>query len=238
MNKSHFTWMLTLFCTISITLLVIIYLLQQGVINLNISSNSPTPDKSSSESEENAQEYFCSLTLTKGAVGTVKWFAPEIYYIEDAFDCLIRLNDITVTKECKDINLTYTLDEITDGNGRIINDYSYVIADITFCNKATQPFNTCVGSVSLVYGELGTSKVQLAEIRGYDAPIDGSLKSYYMVTLEPNKEYTYKIAYVIKDSEIEKNKDNLAVNFTTAYGKDGAGTILKAPVLYKQEESK
>ncbi|MBE6805458.1 MAG: hypothetical protein E7526_02885 [Ruminococcaceae bacterium] len=236
MNKSRFTWMVSIAGLIFITVLTLFCLLQKGIIRLDF-SNSQTQIHSSIETTEPTQEYFCSLTLTKGASGSVKWVTPETYYLEDGFDCVVQLNDITVTKECKDINLTYTSDEITDGEGRIINDYSYVIADITFCNKATQPFNTCVGSAWLVYGELGTSNVQLSEIRGYDVPIGASLKSYYMVTLEPNKEYTYKIAYVLKDSEIEKNKDNLAVNFTTTYGGDGAGTIIKAPVLYKQEES-
>lgn len=231
MNKKACTVVITVVCFLSIAALMVGYMLREGIIstdNLFYKNNDNIQNESGTELGDNGLEYpTFQVLLREGAEITVQCSDPG--YNGDGYsDIYVKFNSVEISKEMKDFDPFDDWDEIKDENGTIINDYSYIICNVTIKNKGPLGIDTGINYLHLCFGTDG----DYTEMRSYNSgrPVT-YLKDYYLFILEPGVEYTYNTVFVDKDSKINKYRSNLLLltGFTESFK-----TIPNLPIIDKQ----
>lgn len=201
MNKKVITIGVSVICIILLGFVCVGLLAQKGIIQ----QNNVLTKAFSQETEKPKEDQVLWVWLCKGAEATMQYVDPVL---EDEYsDIYIKFNDLQVTKERGDFDIVegWGDQEIIDEKGNIINDYSYVVANITMINKGKSVFEETLNNMRLI-AEYNTD--DLYEARSYNSEKNSSeSKSYFLNELEPNKEYNFNMVYILPD-EVLKNNAN------------------------------
>ena len=240
MNKKSTTIIITVICFLSVAVLTVFYLSKQGIINTdNIFTNNATgnhqnaSDSSNNVSEKNENDLASPVSavfLKEGAEYNIQYSDKNyIIDIDEYSDLYIRFNSMEFTKQRGDFDICEDWGEVKDTSGNITNNFSYAVCNVTVTNKGKQDFLSSINNLQLTLPSLP----YLCVLRAYNS--DGKnpdSKGYSVVNFEPNKEYTFNLAYPIEDSEIEQLKENALLYCGFLF----VPNMSKAPIIEKQQE--
>lgn len=95
-----------------------------------------------------------------------------------------------------------------DSSGNIINEYSYVIVNVTICNTIKSNKEFYLNKCTL---ENGVSQMGV-EPRSFDKGKDISRKDYFCYIFQPSEKSTFNIAYVVKDEDLDTKKIDFIID--------------------------
>jgi len=224
MNKKVSTIIITAVCFVSIATLTIIYLLKEGIISTdNLFSNNEVvnttiPDDintgkiasnlSQSASSGSDLGYPVFLVLLREGAEYNLQYADENHKRNEYSDIYIKFKSIDISKKRGNFDICGDSSEIKDESGNIINDFSYVICNVTLINKGEKIF--AAGINSLYLAPQGKNYEYLYYVQAYNSNKPNPfLKDYYAIDFIPNKEYNFNLAYIVEDYIIQDHKDDM-----------------------------
>lgn len=230
MHKKTSTIIITVVCAIAIVAVTVGYMLKEGIINKdnlfmkNYVNRSNDVDSTKAEPDSVDTEDLLSNAFFREGAGC---YLDCGLNIDEKCPIYFRFNSLNVSKELGDFDLCDDWDEIKDENGTITNEYSYISCNVTIINKGELNFETTLDNLWLYYG----INSEYTEVRSYNSKrSDTFKKDYYYVTFEPDVEYNFNIAYIVKDDVIDKCKSEMLI-FVTFVEPDWNTTY---PVIEKQ----
>lgn len=231
MNKKACTVVITVVCFLSIVALMVGYMLREGIIstdNLFYKNNDNIQNESGTEAGDKNLKYPTYKVLLKEGAEFNLQYTDSRYKRDEYSDIYVKFNSVEITKEMKDFDPFGDWDEIKDENGTIINDYSYIICNVTIKNKGNFDIDTGINCLHLCFGTDG----YYTEMRSYNSgrPVT-HLKDYYLFTLKSGVEYNYNTVFVDKDSYINKYRSNLLL---LTWFLEDFKTIPNLPIIDKQ----
>ena len=208
MNKKVLTIIITVISFIALSAVSVGFMIKEGIISannlfLNKRSNIGTSEKSTSNA--NNLDYPLFEAYIKEGANVTLQYADENCEIDEYCDIYFKMNEITISKLKGDFDICDDWEETKDINGNITNNYSYVICNVTVENKGKYKYFTSLNNMFL-----GINKDHSAELRAYNSNKEiTNRKHYCYINYEPNKEYNFNLAYIVEDSCLEKNIENL-----------------------------
>jgi len=244
MSKKVSTIIITAVCFVLIATLTIIYLLKEGIISTdNLFSNNELVNTtisddintgkidsnlSQSASGESDLGYPVFAVLLREGTEYALQYVDEKHKTNEYSDIYIKFNSMNISKEKGDFDICEDWEETKDESGNIINEFSYVICNVTLINKGERNFLGGVNSICL--SPFGKDPEYLCELRAYNSNKTKTLiKDYCLVEFEPNKEYNFNLAYIVEDYIIERDKDKMLLYCAFMYVPD----IKKALMIEK-----
>lgn len=181
-------------------------------------------------SSNNEESEYYHVRLSEGTKAKVVVdFNPDNTKIR--YDLEISCNKISVTKERGDFDPVSDFgDVITDANGTIQNDYSYVVFNTTLTNVSGVDMEVCLGNMSL-----GINPIErYCEIRAYNSGLDDiSKKDLFIVQFEKDLKKEYNLVFVLDDQTLNNvSKDDLVLlcSFVNNFPKYSDVPLLKNEV--------
>lgn len=230
MYKKVSTIIITTVCLFAIVVVTVGYMLKEGIINndnlfiKNDVNSSNNVDSTETEMDSIDTEDLLSNAFFREGAGC---YLDCGLKIDERCPIYFKFNSLNVSKEIGDFDLCDDWNEIKDENGTITNEYSYVTCNVTIINKGESNFETTLNNLWLYYG----INAGYTEVRSYNSKrSDTFKKDYYYVTFEPDVEYNFNIAYIVKDDVIDKCKSEMLI-FVTFVEPDWNTTY---PVIKKQ----
>lgn len=107
------------------------------------------------------------------------------------------------------------------------SEYSYVTCNFTIINKGEADFESTLNNLVLHFG----ANAGYTEARAYNSnKKDKFKKDYFYITLKPDTEYNFNIAYVVKDDVLDEFKSDMLIFISFVEPTPGA----TYPVIEKQ----
>lgn len=241
MNKKRITAVISIVCLILMGTVAVGILYQNGIITSNNLYTQPRAagDGSASLASGSQTRRFCpGVLLKEGASYALQYSQGATVAEMKYYDILYQVNSIEVTKKRGDFDKCEDWDETKDSSGNITNDYSYVVVNMTVQDQCEKEDIFGVNDIRLVLGKDAKAR---EELRSYNSqgvnPVD---KQYFILSLKPNQKYNFNLAYIVKDEDAEKHKDDMLVYCAGNHGhrppslqelpivaKDGTVTVRK-----------
>lgn len=216
MNKRGTTAVISTVCLLLMGAVTVGVLYKNGVITSdNFYTQAKTQAKTngsaaSSLASGSQTRRFCpGVLLKEGASYALQYSKGGTVAETKYYDILYQVNSIEITKKKGDFVEFYEGDETKDSSGNITNDYSYVVVNMTVQDQCEKEDIFGVNDIRLVLGK--DAKIG-EELRGYNAE-GKSLqdKEFCILSLKPNQKYNFNLAYIVKDEDAEKHKDDMMV---------------------------
>ena len=208
MNKKVLTIIITVISFIALSAVSVGFMIKEGIISannlfLNKRSNIGTSEKSTSNA--NNLDYPLFEAYIKEGAEVMLQREDENDEPYEYHDVYFKVNDISISKSKGDFDNCDDWEETKDINGNITNDFSYVTCNVTVENRGKHTYLTSLNNMFL-----GIGKNHSAELRAYNPNKEiANQKHYFYINYEPNKEYNFNLAYIVEDSCLEKNTENL-----------------------------
>jgi len=156
--------------------------------------------------------------------------ADKIFEIgEDVLtdDLIFKVNSVEKTKERKQFPKPENTDRIvTDENGNLINNMSYIIINVTIKNdRETErmfPLNSCWLNVID-----DKNVVHSCECRISSKLEDFDKKDYFEYTFHPKEEYTCDLIYIVEDENLQYNNLIFKISISGVIGYDDDSRYIK-----------
>ena len=232
MKKNISTLVITLVCITLTSVVVIGLLIKNNIISKdNILFNFFQEEHKSNTNNNSAhmQESFkypvLKVFLEEGAKYAIQ-YSEANHKKEKYSDILIKFNKLTITKEKGEFVCPDNYMEIKDEKGYIINNYSYIVANISLTNKGIRDYEVSLNSIYLFLDDDSTTR---CELRSINTNKSYKQKDFFFVNLVANKEYNFNLVFIEEDSMIQGKMKNalLLSDFT------GIRTNEKIPIIKK-----
>lgn len=208
MYKKIVTIVITATCLLLTAIVVIGYLIKEGIISNNnwvyndnstVNTNELVEDNSDPNISKKVGYPLFRALLKEGSTCTLQYTTPK-HDIDSYGDVIVCLNNISISKTKGDFDICDDWFEKKDLYGTITNEYSYVVCDVSIINKGQYTLITTLNNLYLWFGV----NDGYTEARSYNSKKEYMAKDYFYVAMEPNREYNYKIAYIVEDDLINQ----------------------------------
>lgn len=170
------------------------------VLKLN-EKKETTEQSSKSASNINESDRYYHAKLQKGAKAVIVG-SFNLDGSGEPYDFEIKVNDITVTKEQGDFDRVEDDNKlVVDENGTILNDYSYVVANVDVKNISGHEFDATINNISL-YSDKFEMYYEPWLYNSDNKSI--SDKHYFLIDFTPNYENNFNLVYFVKDEELSR----------------------------------
>lgn len=241
MNKKRITAVISIVCLLLMGTVAVGVLYKNGMISSNNLYTQVKTNGSAAASPASGKQTrrFCpGVLLKEGASYALQYSQGATVAETKYYDILYQVNSIEVTKKRGDFDKCEDWDETKDSSGNITNEYSYVVVNMTVQDQWEKEDIFGVNDIRLVLGKDATGG---EELRSYNSqgvnPID---KQYFILSLKPNQKYNFTLAYIVKDEDAQKHKNDMMVYCVGSHGhrppslqelpivdKDGTVTVRK-----------
>lgn len=224
MHKKTLTIIITAVCIFAIAVVTVGYMLKEGIINGDNLFVKNDANSTSDELEgDDTAKLYSNAFLKEGA----ECYLDCGLKINEKCPIYFKFNSLKISKEMGDFDLCDDWDETKDENGTITNEYSYVTCNFTIINKGEADFESTLNNLVLHFG----ANAGYTEARAYNSnKKDKFEKDYFNITLKPDTEYNFNIAYVVKDDVLDEFKSDMLIFISFVEPAPGA----TYPVIEKQ----
>ncbi len=142
-------------------------------------------------------------------------------------DLTFKVNSVEKTKEKKQFPNPPDWEQfVTDENGNLINDMSYIIINVTIKNNKEAermfPLNSCwldvIDNKNVVYNY---ECIMFSKLENFDK------KDYFEYNFQPQEEYTCDLVYVVEDEKLQYNNQIFDINISGVVGYDDDSRYIK-----------
>ncbi|WP_071396582.1 hypothetical protein [Bacillus tuaregi] len=130
-----------------------------------------------------------------------------------------KINSITRTKDKGLLPLTSFYNDILDldNKGTILNEYSYLIVNLSIQNNLEQVKEISLNSYYIVGGNMEGGRAELFEPMLFDKRADVEKRDYFHYILQPNEKVTFNLGFIKKDAILDKYKEQLNFVINNGY---------------------
>lgn len=131
-------------------------------------------------------------------------------------DLIYKINSVTKTKQRGPLPLTdFFSDFLTiDNEGTILNDYSYLIVNLSIANNLEQEKLISLNSYYLLGKDSNGEYIDKFEPMLIDNRTDVEKRDYFHYTFHPKESATFNLGFILKDEVLDtyKNKMDLIID--------------------------
>ncbi len=142
-------------------------------------------------------------------------------------DLIFKVNSVEKTKERKQFPKPPNWERfVTDENGNLINNLSYIIINVTIKNNRETtrmfPLNSCWLNVMDDKNQVYNYEcIMSSKLEDFDK------KDYFEYNFQPKEEYTCDLVYIVEDEILQYNNLIFNINISGAVGYDDDSRYVK-----------
>lgn len=211
MSKKIYTISVLVISFFLIVLLVIGFIIKLGLI--------PTNNVYNTDSLDNNQDGLSYPTfgafLQKDA-NTILQYFDEKCSDNEYYDIYVKYNSISTSKKVSGFDVCQDLYEKKDKHGKITNNYTYAVCDVSFLNKSDKDCYIYLNCVNLAFEDTHEYLYSPRSFNSGGKSQPGS-KSYFKVKLKQGKEENFKIVFIVADNDLAQIKKQSLILVALAY---------------------